>query len=127
MRKLREHLKLFISEIYLFFCSSTIGFYLLDLLDHIKYSFMSDEEKEAFDARRMQDELIFNSLLKILDLSDALLNDDFSNIDRFKNKVLWDNKVNQIRPDINVILQIENKDELICKLCDVSNSLLDEM
>ena len=88
---------------------------------------MSDEEKKAFDARRMQDELIFNSLLKILDLSDALLNDDFSNIDRFKNKVLWDNKVNQIRPDINVILQIENKDELICKLCDVSNSLLDEM
>lgn len=86
MRKLREHLKLFISEIYLFFCSSTIGFYLLDLLDHIKYSFMSDEEKEAFDARRMQDELIFNSLLKILDLSDALLNDDFSNIDRFKIK-----------------------------------------
>lgn len=127
MRKLREHLKLFISEIYLFFCSSTIGFYLLDLLDHIKYSFMSDEEKKAFDARRMQDELIFNSLLKILDLSDALLNDDFSNIDGFKNKVLWDNKVNQIRPDINVILQIENKDELICKLCDVSNSLLDEM
>lgn len=127
MRKLREHLKLFISEIYLFFCSSTIGFYLLDLLDHIKYSFMSDEEKKAFDARRMQDELIFNSLLKILDLSDALLNDDFSNIDRFKNKVLWDNKVNQIRPDINVILQIENKDELICKLCDVFNSLLDEM
>ena len=127
MRKLREHLKLFMSEIYLIFCSSTIGFYLLDLLDHIKYSFMSDEEKKAFDARRMQDELIFNSLLKILDLSDALLNDDFSNIDRFKNKVLWDNKVNQIRPDINVILQIENKDELICKLCDVSNSLLDEM
>ncbi len=127
MRKLREHLKLFMSEIYLIFCSSTIGFYLLDLLDHIKYSIMSDEEKKAYDTRKIQDELIFNSLIKILDLSDALLNDDFSNIDRFKNKVLWDNKVNQIRPDINVILQIENKDELICKLCDVSNSLLDEM
>lgn len=127
MRKLREHLKLFISEIYLFFCSSTIGFYLLDLLDHIKYSFMSDEEKKAFDAKRIQDELISNSIFKILDLSNAILNDDFSNIDRLKNKVLWDNKVNQIQPNINVILQIENKDELICKLCDVSNSLLDEM
>lgn len=127
MRKLREHLKLFIGEIYLFFCSSTLGFYLLDLLDHIKYSFMSDEEKKAFDARKIQNELIFNSLLKILDLSNALLYDDFSNIDRLKNKVLWDNKVNQIQPNINFILQIENKDELLLKLCDVSNSLLDEM
>ena len=88
---------------------------------------MSDEEKKAFDAKRIQDELISNSIFKILDLSNAILNDDFSNIDRLKNKVLWDNKVNQIQPNINVILQIENKDELICKLCDVSNSLLDEM
>lgn len=127
MRKLREHLKLFIGEIYLFFCSSTIGFYLLDLLDHIKYYFMSDEGKKEFDAKRIQDELIFNSLLKILDLSDALLNNDFDNIAILKNKVLWDNKVNQIQPDINVILQTENKDELICKLCDVSNSLLDKI
>lgn len=127
MRKLREHLKLFIGEVYLFFCSSAIGCYLLDSLDHIKYYFMSDEEKKKFDARRIEDELISTSLLKILDLANALLNDDFSNIDRLKNKVLWDNKVNQIQPNINVILQIENKDELILKLCDVSNSLLDEM
>ncbi len=127
MRKLREHLKLFIGEVYLFFCSSAIGCCLLDSLDHIKYYFMSDEEKKAYDDRRIQDELIFNSLIKLLDLSDALLNNDFDNIAILKNKVLWDNKVNQIQPDINVILQIENKDELICKLCDVSNSLLDEM
>lgn len=127
MRKLREHLKLFIGEVYLFFCSSVIGCCLLDSLDHIKYYFMSDEEKKAYDAKRIQDELIFNSLLKILDLSDALLNNDFDNIAILKNKVLWDNKVNQIQPDINVILQTENRDELICKLCDVSNSLLDEI
>lgn len=88
---------------------------------------MSDEGKKEFDAKRIQDELIFNSLLKILDLSDALLNNDFDNIAILKNKVLWDNKVNQIQPDINVILQTENKDELICKLCDVSNSLLDKI
>lgn len=127
MRKLREHLKLLIGEVYFYFCSSTIGFYLLDLLDQIKYSFMSAEEKKAFDDKRFHDELIFNSLLKILDLSAALLNNDFDSIARLKSKVLWDNKINQIQPDINLILQIENKDELICKLCDVSNSLLDEM
>ena len=46
---------------------------------------------------------------------------------KMKNKIQWDSIINQIQPDINAILQIENKDVLLSKLCDVSNSLLDAM
>lgn len=125
---MRKNIQIILSKFYIYFVSSTIGSIILDAYEAIKYKFASEEEKERIDKQRHLEEknsTIYNSIFKLLELSDAIVNKDSSKISLLKNKILWDSIINDIEPNINNILKIEDEETLIKKLCDISISLLD--
>ncbi len=125
---MRKNIQIILSKFYIYFVSSTIGSIILDSYEAIKYKFASKEGKERIAEQRQLEEknsAIYNSIFKLIELSDAIINKDSSKISLLKNKILWDSIINDIEPNINDILKIEDDETLIKKLCDISISLLD--